>query len=534
MRGGLILTAALVALSAQGITPEVGKEKLRSLVRLPSISFQAQWTFDPEQGFAIGTGAVDTLARIAELRGGLQQDNGDAEIHLALAELYAGLGDNRNARLSWQRAQNLFRKRLEQQPDNGPLLTGLGRSLAGVGRDDEAESVLRRAVVHGSTDWRCQVALGRFLDSLARRAILNRPIPAASASDAGNPPAIPDRPSAAEVALAQKQLVEAGECFERAVDFAPKESEAYYRRGMHRCLRQVLLNQIGVAGAADGELSDAYEDCFTPEILADLQRASQLSPNDYRLIGGTVLFEIYTVSTRSRQAQITTWSSLPDKSQQSVRESIARLEELAQDSQPRKAAGALEVLGILQGPVLHEPTRCVNNLRRALALQPTRDQAWEVLLSTLSEAGRYDELLDVCEDQVRLKETPRTHVLLAKAHEKLKQWDSCEEQAQLAALQDPNDFNATFTLGALLLKRSRGNAEVLTQANQWLARSEATLNKTPRIRRTRDQVIELTLTRSIYFALTDEMDTARQWAKAVLDRDQDNQLAKDILSAMDF
>jgi hypothetical protein len=30
------------------------------------------------------------------------------------------------------------------------------------------------------------------------------------------------------------------------------------------------------------------------------------------------------------------------------------------------------------------------------------------------------------------------------------------------------------------------------------------------------------------------MDTARQWAKAVLDRDQDNQLAKDILSAMDF
>ena len=74
----------------------------------------------------------------------------------------------------------------------------------------------------------------------------------------------------------------------------------------------------------------------------------------------------------------------------------------------------------------------------------------------------------------------------------------------------------------------------MPEADDWLRRSETVLNQMPPERRSRQQVIDLTLTRGIYFALTDEMDTARQFVKTVIAGDKDNQLAREILSAMDF
>ena len=89
-------------------------------------------------------------------------------------------------------------------------------------------------------------------------------------------------------------------------------------------------------------------------------------------------------------------------------------------------------------------------------------------------------------------------------------------------------------LGALLLKRSRDNAAVLAEADDWLTRSENALKNIPPQRRNRQEVIDLTLTRGIYFALADEMDTARKWVQTVIERDKDNKLAKEILDAMNF
>ena len=37
-----------------------------------------------------------------------------------------------------------------------------------------------------------------------------------------------------------------------------------------------------------------------------------------------------------------------------------------------------------------------------------------------------------------------------------------------------------------------------------------------------------------YFALTDELETARQWVQTVIERDRDNKFAREILSAMDY
>jgi tetratricopeptide (TPR) repeat protein len=227
------------------------------------------------------------------------------------------------------------------------------------------------------------------------------------------------------------------------------------------------------------------------------------------------------------------WTALPDKSQRSIREAVTRLENLAEDSDPQLAAGALEALGILQGQILHEPLGAISNLHRALALDPSRDQAWEALVAVLAQSGRFEELLSVCEDRLKQKDTPRAHLLLAKAYEKLKLWDESEAEILVAVKQEPNNFTATLALAALMLKHTSDDS-FLPEANTWLGRSEMLLNQTPAPERNLQQVIDLTLTRSIYFALTDEVATAREFAQAVIKRDQSNKLAQDILSAMDY
>ncbi len=515
----------LTVLVARAVTPDVGKDRLRNLVKLPTITFQADWTFDPEHGFALGSQAQDVRAQITDLLSGLKGDLSDAKDEQKLGELYGAIGDSHNAEKSWTLASEFYRKRAQSQSDDAVLLTGFGLSLQGAGKSAEAESVLRRAVQAAPGEWRCHMALGRFLDHESRQSVLE-----GASTDAAT-----GKLAADDVSLAQKRMDEAGICFDRAVDLAPKEPEVWFRRAMHRCLRTMVLNQIRFAKGNDDTRADVFEGCFSPESLADLQHAARLSPDDYQLIGATSLFEIYTITDRkARPATPFSWDALPERTQQSLRASMTRLENLAQSANPRTSAGALEVLGILEGPVLHEPNRCIGSLRQALAIQPSREHAWEVLVATLAQGRRYDELLTACEEQVKQTNSARSFLLLAKAYEKLKQWDDSEVAARLAASEDTEDFSADLSLAALLLKRSAYDDSALPEADGWLKRSEAVLNKTPPAMRNREQVIDLTLTRGIYYALTGEMDTARQFVKTVIERDKDNKFARDILSAMNF
>lgn len=522
-----------MVLTLHGATPEVGKDTLRKLVKLPTITFPVNWQFDPERGFTIGSGEKDVLAQISALRKEMQKDDSDADRCLSIAELYSSINETAKARYSCDRAADLYRKQLDMQSDDGVLLANFGQALGGAGKTSEAESVLRRAARIAPKEWKCWVALGRFLDTEARRAVSDNPAPAPdSMRKVDNSP---DKISPGQVALARKWSEEAGEAYDKAVHCAPEEAEVYFRRGLHRCLRNALLNRIRLASGDQADEVALLNDCFTTESLADLQHASRLSPKDYKMIGATVLFEIYTVSAEKGQVNWSafTWNSLPDKSQRSIREAMTRLENLAQSPHTRVAAGALEVLGILQGPVLHEPRGCVANLQQALALDPSREQAWETLASTLAQSKHYDDLLTTCEARVKQKDSARSRILLAKAYEKLKQWDDCEQQIRAALKLDPDDFTANLALADLLLKHSH-DAAALTDANGWLARAEFLLNKMTAHQRTQLHMVDLTLARGIYFALTDEVETARRWVKAVIDQDKDNKFAQDILNAMEY
>jgi Tfp pilus assembly protein PilF len=533
MRKMLILLTMSLALTLGATTPELGKDKLRNLVKLPTIGFQASWTFDAERGFILGSNTHDVSNKIAALQLELKNDDGDAARYLHLGELYSAISHVPAARNNFMLATELFRKRVDLQPDDGLLLAGFGQALQGAGKNAEAESVLRKAVLLAPKESKCWLALGRFLDARARHALLEAPAPADDDANTGNSA---DKISPAQVSQAQKWMDEAGHCFEQAITAAPEDAEGYFRRAMHRSLHNMLLNQIRLASGEQKQDVDLLTDYFSPEGLADLQRSSRLDAKNYRLIANTVLYEIYTACAKKGQIKWHefSWNSLPDKSQRSIREELARLENLGENPDPQIAAGALEALGVIQGPVFHETRNCLANLRRAVALDPSREQAWELMASTTAQGEHYDELLALAEDHVRQNDNTRNRIVLAKAYEKLKRWDEAEEEIEIALKDSPEDFTLNLGFGALLLKRSQDDPSVLSDADGWLAHAQELLKKIPPGERTRQQIVELTLTRSIYFALTDEVETARLWVRSVLDQDKDNPMALEILSAMDY
>jgi tetratricopeptide (TPR) repeat protein len=525
MRRILVLLSVLLALNLNATTPELGKDKLRNLVKLPAISFRPSWTFDAERGFILGSNDHEVSNKIATLRLELKNDDSDASRYLRLAELYTSANHTAAARNAYAHAAELYRRRVELRPDDALLLAGFGETLQGAGKDSEAESVLRKAVRLAPKESTCWITLGRFLDTGARRALLE---------DNGRNPG--ENISPAQVAKAQKCMEEAGRCFDQAVTLAPNDAEVYLRRAVHRSLRNMLANQIRLASGEQKEDVDLLSGYFSPEGLADFERASRLDPNNYSLLANTILYEIYTVCAHKGQVNWRefSWNSLPDKSQRSIREELTRLENLGENPDPQISAGALEILGIIQGPVLHQNRKCLADLHRAVALDPSREQAWELMASTIAQSEHYDELLALAEDRIRDNDNTRNRIILAKAYEKLKRWDEAEEEIQIALKDSPEDFALNLGIGALLLKRSQDDPSLLSDADGWLAHAQEILKKMPPNERSRQQIIELTLTRSIYFALADEVDTAKLWLKSVLDQDKDNKMAQEILSAMDY
>ena len=531
-----VLAGWLVVLPAGAVTPELGKGKLRRLVKLPLVSFPANWVFDPERGFQLGTPGAERAERLAEVGRELGQDPDDPVRLRELGTLLDELNEPARARAARNRALQIFKRRLELQPDNARVLREYGRTLAEAARSDEAESALRRAVELAPEDWQNWLALGRFLDTESRRDIFERARVAPDARTAGRGRSggtvlAPDR-----VALARRRLAEAGACYDTARTHAEAEPEVHLRRGLHLTLQNYLLHQIRQAAGERPSEAEALRDFFSPECVAELRRASELSPRDYHLLGNVALFELYSLSAQSGRAGIqpeATFQTLPESAQRTLRHTLARLEDLAGDANRRLASGALEVLGILQGPVLHEPHSALASLERALALDPTRGQAWELAAGTLARTGDYAGLLDLSEDRLRREDTLRSRLLLAKAYEKLRRWEEAEGEVLAALQKSPDDFTANLALTALLLRRS-DDPETLAEAGTWLGRSDKALSRLTAAQKPRELLVEYSLLRAVYLGLTDDVEGARQWTNSVLEVEPENPVAKEILAAMDY
>ncbi len=532
----LLLAFLLLAWSAHGAAPETGKEKLRTLVRLPTLNMQAGFGFDSMRGFKLITDARDFPAEIAALRKQLVAAPSDGALQFQLGKLLREAGEPTAAMAAFTQAVALYRARLEAQPANGPLLTSLAEALAETDKAEEAESRFREAVRLAPKEWKCWFGLAAYagdqasawlVQELHRRVVGVEQLAAHLASH---------KPTPEQIRRSQEWLRESKAAFDRAVELAPEEPEVFLRRGLNTGLARFIENCIAwVRG--EGEPPNIVRGMYSPDALPDFKQAARLAPQSYRINATALLFELglHAALQPDMARQGPLWNILSDSARQSVGHGLARLERIAESERPRDAAGALELLGLFHVWVQGDTVRASACCQRAVALDPAREQAWDVLAGLAASEGKDEDLLRVCEARVRQRDTARNRIALAKTLFRLKRMEQAAGQVKLALQRSPDDFIARLTQAALLLRRS-GDADALAEAGrllrQGIERREDFARKSKDDDQTRYTMIDLVLLSAICAALEDDFTTAHLHVKQVLDMNPNHPYAKEIQSAL--
>ncbi len=519
---------------SRAATPEPGNERLRKLLKLPTVSLEAAFSLNSEEGFAILEGKADAPREISELRKQLKSDSSDAERYSRLGELYSKLNDAKKAAEAFDKSASLFRQRVASRPDDPELLASFGRALWAANQPEEAESVLRRALQLDAKRAASWQTLGHFLESEAKRALL---VGQSSNRSRLQPETLlgeitRNRPPGEQLVRARKLADEASTCFEKAVLVSTNSSEAYLQRALHKSFDGFLQNVFAFLQGEKTELRDVMQGMFSKECVPDFKKAAELSTSDYRPVVMAAFFEAFASTPEKGDARMSwpIWEQLPDATQKSIRAAITRLENLGQEPEAKEAAGALQSLAVLQGYVVGDRTGAERSARRAVLLDPKREQSWDLLTGFLLQPEKYDELRNVCEERVHQKESARNRVLLAKAYERLNQLTRAEQNVQLALKLDANDFTANLCQAALVLKRNSDSS--LGSAYRYLAKAEQVLKKENRD--IEQRYLQLALISSIYYGLGGETEKARQLLRGVLESDKNNQDAREIMSALAF
>ena len=535
MRTKLFLLLFLGALTLRGAAPESAPDKLRRLVKLPVMSFGAGVKFDTEHGFSMFNDRVDYVAEIAPLKKQLTGGTEDAARHYQLGNHYAEIADRLNAKRSFDKAVELYRKRAEVESSDGRVLAEFGRALWAARKMSESENIFRQAVRISPRESKCWIALGQLLDWQARQALA----PADANRDENVAPeqlvasVLQTKPSLDQLSQAQKLLKEADGCFDQAAAVAPQDPEPFVQRALHKSSRGYLEGIFGLIRGEPKEPEEVMKGMFTLASIPDLQEAARLSPTNYQAIATTAFFEAMFhrfQHDKGAPNDWNFWNVLPESSRKSIQSAMTRLEDLGQNANPKLAAGALEGLALIQALVVGDLAGGRTTLRRAVTVDPTREQAWDMLVAILAQSETFDELQTVCEERVKKRDSARNRVILAKTYEKLHQLGKADQQIKAALNLESGNMLAHLSQAALLLKRKDNSG--LSQAKNHLDRAQQILTRSPRTKDTNQQTTSLLLTSSLFYALKGDMNEARQLAKQVIERDKDNEDAKEILAAL--
>jgi tetratricopeptide (TPR) repeat protein len=513
-----------IATRAFGMAAESGQEQLRSLVRMPMVTVTFGWSFTPN-GLKLDIEKPLARDRIADLEKSLTGKPADAERYFQLGDLYLDVSEYEKSRTAFNKSVLYFRQRVELEPDNASLLAQFGEALFAASSTDEAESVLRKAVKLAPKNGACWDALGRFLETQATAKM--------KMMDKGQPA----KPTVEQLATAKRMLDEAGSCFDKAVTSATNDPLPYVQRSMHKWAQHFYKEAFQKArGQDDDDASKLERSLAASDALPDLNRAVELAPKDIRVIGTAAIMEVFAANakkTANPQAQMVKFEEMADPTQKSLRVKLALLRSIGHSAEPKIAASATEMLAFCQGPLLGDLDGCLQTLRRAVQLDPSRQGAWNMLIAGYAGQGRFQEAAPICEDNIAHKDSVLNRVMYAKILFKVNKLTQADEQVRAALKIDPNDFAANVALAAIAVKRGTNLTELI-QAEQPLARAEQAVQSKLEIDReaARQAMVDFCLTKAIYCGLTDRTEMARAYAKHVLTLEVDNQDAKDVLAAL--
>ncbi len=522
--GLLLMLACLLvnfSLTCQAAKAPAGREELRRLASLPQMSFSAKAGFSALDRLRWEHETPD-LQELAALRRQAQENPTNPESLLQVARWLREAGNDAQAAMTYSNAVALFRPQIEQRPQDARLRTHFGEALWGAGQDEEAEVALRNAARMAPDNPEANLLLGRFLSAGSLQKLLP------DQSHVALPADIPQllsmlgrlRPAPARFTAAEQRWAEALQCFNVAIQLAPRKSQLFEARARCRINGALIQALKTSAAAAQPDAAALLAATMSPDCLPDLRRAAELEPDNPRLIGAVAMFEGVSgfLPQQTRQLETTpnlrtNWKTLPPATVKSIREKLDRLNAIAQ-SKSAQAAEAAEGLGMLQLSLLQDYPQAEASFRRAVTLAPEREHSWRGLIAALASQQRPQELLRACEALVKQDDSATHRIFLAKAQAACGRWDKAVEQARLAAQRDPRSFLAHSTLIAALIRATDNQAAYLEAATHFALASQLASQASYR------QTVQLKFTGGLLMALTGKVTEARRVFHELLQMDR--------------
>lgn len=531
-----------MAFSLHAAAPPRGSDQLRNLVVFPDMQVNFVFGLSSQGDDWVISKNVDLPSEISRLRGELKQQPNQIKKLLQLGYLLDSNNQTNESQSCYQKAEQLCRDKAAVNPQDGLNLTDLGEALDALDKDEEAESAYRKATLVSPNEWRCWVRLGNYL---ANEYFLMFPkdlrgqispssfIPSQAVLDY--------RPSPDALKKSEAQCNEASQCFDRAMAIAPQESEVLFQRAGYMSVsnrQNCFFRQF-----RDNEKIDPTTwilAFFSKETITNMQRAAELSPQNYEYISLAAYFEwsraMIEWSKANSPVNLKSFAPdiLPDATRRSLQGAMTRLETLSQSADKKLAAGALENLGMLN-MFFGNSKVAAASFRQAVSLDPTREQSWDMWLGSIADSGTPEEKVEVCELRLKNQDSTRNHLLLARALQYQKKWDKAGEQTQSALKIEPDNFVALLELAALDLKQS-ADTNFMAKARERFILADEAYDKIPNSTEKQSRWRELTLDLAIMDALTDSPEyqkAARAAVDAVLQSFPNDETAKEISNALD-
>lgn len=528
----LVTTLLLPVAALLATSPKHGEERLRELAVVPKM----------DVSFGIGSTSIfstkeakeesEPAERIAKLQAALKKERGDLQKQMELGRLLTKSNETNAATECFKTAEQFCRKTIEQRPQDGLVWDDLGEVLSEMARYDEAESAYRKATVLSPTEWKCWAGLGKFLDSHSLRVLFPaKPVKSLDSFQEWLDAGMFVRPSAEALAQSAEFIGEAAKCFDRAVALAPKEPRALLERANHHGIAEVRNTYSRLLRGEETLDKRKLPFVFVSQAAAlDIKRAARLSPGSYQLIGTATSFEFLAAKKQSNSEDFTS-DDLSDSTLESIRTAMSHLEELGQSPDKKLSAGALETLGFLKMLVYHDVNGLKDSARRAVALDPTREQSWDMLLGGLAQSGTPDELVGVCETRLKHKDSARNHLLLSKALALQEKWSRATEQANAAVKLETNNVPARIMLVALGIRCGAETNSPLAVKDHLSVVTEQ-LKAMPPDEEWSLRRREAALNLAILCGLHGEVKNAKELLDNVLRENPDDEVAKEILAAL--
>lgn len=503
-----VLILILSAVMAWPVPRASSKAELQALVRLPRLEFAPPLQFDRRSGFVIFPDPATGSSTAAKLLAEVKPIPAEAPKYLEAARLHESNGDFAGGLKHYARATDLFRKRVEADPNNTADLAGLAEALVALGRATEAQTHMDKALVAAPENHEVLLAAARFYQERSWQTLAgDQRLFSGAAFLSSISELLRDFPDATRLAESRRFLSLAEAMLNRIPDSAKNESAVHRQRSTFLSFRSALEELFRQAQSAESKILDIRKRLFDPSALEALNESAQRSTDNPELLITATLVNLYATAYENGDSDNLLlnplWPRLNRAVQEQAREYCVRLEAMA-ESGSKSAPAAAEALGCARLYLLGDVEGASRAFRQALHREPRRNRGWEMLVLTASMTGDPAELLESCQWRFDSLPNARSSIFLAKAYDR----NSDAARAELVCLASlaahPNDFYLNLSLAALLLKRADA-ANYLWRTGDLLKKAEKQITASSSTQRW----LDFAVIKSIYLALSDKPEEAR-------------------------